>query len=117
MPKKMDKKMDLRHVNEILEAVSGILGYGQKYKVSGGKGRLLVKFNSHRARKYGAGSLANRKQFCSFHRSVGYGVYEVTPEELESLKKNNRAKYFSKFKDGDDLFACWESKWVGDNAG
>lgn len=91
--------MDVTQANVLLrEAV-----FDKRFKPSGGSGRLLVKFSSHRQRDNALRSVlkGERKELTSFYRETGRGVYEVTPEELQALR-DAKIK-FSKFKDGDDL--------------
>lgn len=111
--------MKLDRINKVLRETAEILSesifFEKGFKPSGGSGRLLVKFGSHRARDKALGALGSGRGsqhkwqgLCSFKRHVGHGVYEVTPQEFEKLKTGNYK--FSKFKDGDDLFNCWSAK-------
>lgn len=70
------------------------------------RGRLLVKFGSHRARKRGFELIPKRRGLASFTRETGKGIFEVTPEEF-LLLKNSGIKGVTKFKDGDDLVGTW----------
>lgn len=101
--------MELKMVNGIIENAIIYLFENffieKGYKPTGGSGRLLVKFLSHRSRDAVFKSLKNQRSLCSFKRSTGHGVYEVTPDEFEDLKSRKKIK-FSKFKDGDDLLKC-----------
>lgn len=105
--------MNLQQVNESLsEAVNEIceLAYfSKRFKPSGGKGRLLIKFGSHRSRDNAKRTIlkGKRQELTSFYRETGHGVYEVTPKEFKKLKASG-IKGISKFKDGDDLRSAME---------
>jgi hypothetical protein len=102
--------MGLRETNEVLREAVELLEYSfyeKGYKPTGGKGRLLVKFGSHRQRDNAFRYVFKdkRKGFYSLKRRTGKGVYPATPEEVAELKKW-KVK-FTKFKDGDDLSPTW----------
>jgi len=108
--------MSLNLTNRTLRESVGILSeyfsYEKGFKPAGGEGRLLVKFGSHRQRNNAMRYVlkGKRQGYYSLKRSTGKGVYEVTPEEIEELKKW-RVK-FTKFKDGDDLGRTWSMEDV-----
>lgn len=62
--------------------------------------RLLIKCISHRAREKVFRAIPHRKGFFSLHRTTFKGVYPVTPEEFNLVRK---IKGVSGFRDGDDL--------------
>lgn len=75
--------------------------------------RILVKCSSHRCNRRVRGIISDKRQFCSFTRSVGYGVFAVTAEEKAYLTGKSRDKKIpglSGYKDGPDLFYCWSMK-------
>lgn len=108
--------MSITKTNEFLgEAIDVLAEYflsNKDYKPKGGTGRLFVKCASHRARSRVTAYIKSREQWCSYNRGVGKGVYQVTKEELVSIRKN-KVKGVTKYKDGDDLFKCHKPKSFG----
>jgi hypothetical protein len=99
--------MQLDLVNSMLREAVEALSEATRFKPVGGTGRLLIKFGSHRQRDNAFRYVfkGKKQSYYSFDRSTGKGVYEVTPKEIEELKKW-RVK-FTKYKDGEDLRKTW----------
>lgn len=66
-----------------------------------------IKFPSHRMRDHYRGWLANKTGFCSYHRPMGYGVYEATEAEIKDLRATGRARFTVLRPPVDDIFKCW----------
>lgn len=108
--------MDLAKINkslsEAIDVLTEYFPFDKDYKPTGGTGRLFVKCASHRARSRVTAYIKSREEWCSYNRGVGYGLYQVTKEELASIRKH-KVKGVTKYKDGDDLFKCHKPKRLG----
>lgn len=49
---------------------------------------ILIKFPSHRQREKGLRLLGERQAYFSMRRKTGYGVYEINPADIDTLKQS-----------------------------
>lgn len=69
----------------------------------------FIKFTSHRSRDYALQCLDRKPPaYFSYKRETGRGVYELTHQEIATIRTHSRAGGFTLLRGPyDDLMQCW----------
>lgn len=68
-----------------------------------------VKFTSHRSRDYAARKLGGLGQsYYSFQRDTGYGTYQLTDEQIASIRGAHLIHFTRLRGPYTDLLRCWD---------